>query len=104
VDVHNTTGDPAVAAEVADHLAVPGVVVGTVTTTGDATASAILYTAAEQEQASLLAEALGAADLLRPADVPHVTVVLGPDGLESLMASIEQFSGLPAPACEGQAG
>ncbi|WP_448628734.1 LytR C-terminal domain-containing protein [Geodermatophilus sp. URMC 64] len=96
----NTTGDPAVADEAADLLAVPGVVVGTVTTTGDATASAIAYPAAEQEQASLLAEALGAADLLQAADVPHVTVVLGPDGLESLLVSLEQFAGLPAPDCE----
>jgi hypothetical protein len=80
------------------YLTAPGVVVGTVTT-GAPTPNAIEYPAAAQEQAMAFATAAGATALLATATVPHVTVVLGPTGLERMLAALRKFPGLPAPAC-----
>ena len=94
----NTTGDPAAATTAVGYLVAPGVVVGTVTT-GAAAPSAIEYAAAAGEQATAFATAAGAMALLAPATVPHVTVVLGPTGLDTMLAALKKFPGLPAPAC-----
>jgi hypothetical protein len=96
--VLNTTGDPAAATKAVRYLAAPGVVVGTVTTRA-AAPSAIEYPAAARDQAVAFATAAGATALLRTATVPHVTVVLGPTGLETMLAALRTFPGLPAPAC-----
>jgi hypothetical protein len=45
------------------------------------------------------ATAAGATGLLTTATVPHVTVVLGTTGLETILAALRKFPGLPAPAC-----
>ena len=95
----NTTGDPAAATTAVGYLAAPGVVVGTVTT-GAAAPSAIEYPAAEQEQATAFATAAGLIALLTPASVPHITVVLGPTGLDTMLGGLEKFPGLPAPSCD----
>jgi hypothetical protein len=96
--VLNTTGDPAAARTAVRYLAAPGVVVGTVTTR-EATPSAIEYPAAARDQAMAFATAAGATALLTTATVPHITVVLGPTGLKTLLAALRTFPGLPAPAC-----
>jgi hypothetical protein len=93
-----------VAQQAADSLAAAGVVVGTVSTSAEAAPSEIRYPPAAQDQAELFAEALGTPGLLRATDVPQVTVALGADGLEPLLAALAQFSGVPPPACETPAG
>ena len=93
MDVLNTTGDPAIADQATNFLQGPGVVVGEVTTNSAAQASAIEYPAALQEQATRFAQAVGVPDLLVPADVPDVTVVLGSDSVE-LLAKLKAFPGL----------
>jgi hypothetical protein len=93
-----------VAQQAADSLAAAGVIVGTVSTSAEAAPSEIRYPPAAQDQAKLFAEALGTPGLLRATDVPQVTVALGADGLEPLLAALAQFSGVPPPACETPAG
>ena len=94
----NTTGDPAAATTAVGYLAAPGVVIGTVST-GVAGPSAIEYPAAALQQATAFATAAGATALLTPATVPHVTVVLGTTGLDTLLTALKAFPGLPAPPC-----
>jgi len=94
VDVLNTTGDPANADQATGYLQAPGVVVGTVTTNSAAARSAIRYPAAQQEQARRFAQAIGVPELLVQADVPEVTVVLGPADAQDLLAKLKAFPGL----------
>jgi len=62
--------------------------------THSATATtAIQYPAALQDQATRFAQAVGVPDLLVQADVPDVTVVLGPDNAD-LLAKLQAFPGL----------
>jgi hypothetical protein len=69
-------------------------VVGTVTTNSAAATSAIQYPAAQQDQATRFAQAVGVPDLLVQADVPDVTVVLGPAEAQDLLAQLKDFPGL----------
>ena len=94
VDLVNGTGDPAVADDVAAHLAAAGLLVGTVTA-GATPASGLEYPASEQPGAQRLATALGKAAVLRAADVPHVTVVLGATDSAALVAAVDALT-----ACE----
>ena len=95
MDVLNTTGDPAVADAAVGLRAAPGVVVGAVSTVADPVASSIEYPVAQEQPATQFAQAVGVPALLVPADVPQVTVVLGPRGLETLLSGLEAFPGLP---------
>jgi hypothetical protein len=93
VNVRNATGDPAIADDVAAHLAAAGLTVGSITT-ADAPASGIEYPDGEQPAGRWLADALDAAALLRVGEVPHVTVVLGSTGSAALVQGIDAL-----PAC-----
>jgi hypothetical protein len=69
-------------------------VVGTVRTTGTAATSAIQYPAGQKARATEFAQAVGVPGLLAQGDVPHVTVVLGPNGVQDLLAKLHAFPGL----------
>jgi hypothetical protein len=94
VDVLNTTGNHANADQATGYLQAPGVVVGTVTTNSVAATSAIQYPATQQDQATRFAQAIGVPGLLVQADVPDVTLVLGPADAQDLLARLKAFPGL----------
>ena len=91
VDVVDGTGDPAVADDVATRLRAAGLTVGTVST-ATVTASGVEHPGSEEAGARWLAEALAATELLRAADVPHVTVVLGPTDSAALVQSVDALA------------
>jgi hypothetical protein len=100
VNIANATGDPAVGTTLATHLVDVGLVVGTVTAgAASATASAIEYPDSQKSEARRLAGVLVQAPLLTPAVVPHITLVLGDADPSGLLASLQKFTGLPAPTC-----
>jgi hypothetical protein len=97
VDLVNGTGDQAAADAATSRLTEAGLTVATVVGSTDAPSSAIEFPAGAEQQARALAEALGVADLLRPAGVAEVTVVLGPADAQRLVEALGRFTGLPCP-------
>jgi LytR cell envelope-related transcriptional attenuator len=87
----NGTGDRAVGDDVAAHLTSAGLLVGTVTA-GASLASGIEYPASEESGAQRLAAALGKPAVLRPADLPHVTVVLGTTDSAALVQAVDDLA------------
>jgi len=94
VDVHDGTGDPALAEEVAQRLRDSGLTVGTVTA-GEAATSGIEFAEADRERAERLAAVLGEVELLRAGTGEHVTLVLGADDSAALVEAVRAFTGLP---------
>jgi hypothetical protein len=105
VDIVNSTGNPAVAAEVAARLAAVGVLIGTITDRAGADASAVQYPAGQHAAAQRLAQALGAAGSSRESPVGRVTVVLGARDAAALLDAVRHLRALPTPAgCPAPAG
>ncbi|MEU2351104.1 lytic murein transglycosylase [Modestobacter sp. NPDC049651] len=95
VDVVDGTGDQAAGEEVAAHLRGGDLTVGGVGAPAGPVTSGIEFPADLRAEAEQLAVALGVPDLLRVADVPHVTVVLGADDAAPLQQAVAGFTGLP---------
>ncbi|HEY4625359.1 MAG TPA: LytR C-terminal domain-containing protein, partial [Blastococcus sp.] len=76
----------AAAAELASRLRTAGMQVGAVTTTG-ATTSAVLYPDAQRPQAGVLAAALGLVGSAQLTAVDHVTVVIGAQDSDRVLAT-----------------
>ena len=95
VDVVSGADEQAVGEKVARRLADIGVTVDTVSDVADAATSSISYPDSEHAAAALLAEALGAVDLLRPGDGAHVTVVVGRTDASVLVEALSDFTGGP---------
>ncbi|MQA32533.1 LytR C-terminal domain-containing protein, partial [Modestobacter roseus] len=106
VDVRDASADPATAEAVVAELRQDGAVVGTVSVAdGPAPETAVEFPAGREDEAGVLAEALGLAaaeretGAVREADVPQLTVVLGADAGE-LHAFLGGLTGLPVRPCE----
>ncbi|WP_218938478.1 lytic transglycosylase domain-containing protein [Modestobacter altitudinis] len=93
VDIVNGTGDPAIADEVAAHLAAAGLTIGTVTAAEPA-ASGIEHPVGSASPGEWLTGALGTTQLLRQGEVGHVTVVLAATDPADLLAALRAL-----PAC-----
>jgi hypothetical protein len=95
VDLVNGSGDQALADDVAARLTAAGLTIGAVTDAdAGAAVSGIEYPEPKRSGAEWLADALAAADLLRVADVRHVTVVLGAGDSATLVQAVDAL-----PAC-----
>ena len=97
VDVVNGTGDQALVDVVVAALTAHGLTVGGITSPAEVTTSGIAHPEREVDDARLLAEALGAVDLLPVEMVERVTVVLGTTDSAELVEAIRAFTGVPCP-------
>jgi hypothetical protein len=95
VDVIDQTGNAQSGTTAADDLRAAGMAVGTVTSATGTDASAIEYPTAAETQAQQLAGDLDLASLLKQADVPHITLVLGATDSAKLLAALHDAAASP---------